>query len=112
MKKIFLDIGSYMGNVAKIVLNRNEFDIIHCFEPSSINFKKIKKHNKIIKHNFGLYDQTCKLPLYYSGRIGGSVFKEKKQPNIKNPKTEICNFVRASEWFKETYQLMILLLLK
>lgn len=103
INKIFLDIGSFTGITTKIILEYN-FDIIHCFEPVKQNYKIIEKNlnnEKINLHKFGLLNKTCDKLIYNSGSQGGSVFKEKKQEGINKNKIELCNFIKASDWFKD-----------
>ncbi len=100
MKKIFLDIGAYIGDTASVVI-KYAFDEIHCFEPVKVNNNKIKKKfndKKIILHEYGLWNETCEQLIYGAGNIGSSIFKEKK---TTSDVTESCKFVKASSWFKE-----------
>jgi FkbM family methyltransferase len=102
--KIFLDIGAHHGETLSIVSQlKYNFDRIYCFEPIKKNRKKLNKvrgnNEKIILNDFGFLSESCKKVVYNPGSSGASVLKEKV---IKKPtnKTEICEFVRVSDWFK------------
>ena len=45
---VILDIGSNIGLSAIYWLTRNKKNLVHCYEPSSINFKRLKKKFKAI----------------------------------------------------------------
>lgn len=53
--KIILDIGSNIGLSAIYWLTRNKDTLIHCYEPSSKNFEKLKENLKEFNGRFSLY---------------------------------------------------------
>ena len=53
--KIVLDIGSNIGLSAIYWLTRSNETIVYCYEPSSENFKKLKKNLKEFKNRSFVY---------------------------------------------------------
>lgn len=100
--RIFLDVGAYIGEVAKAVLtSKYEFDRIYCFEPQLSMCDIIKKigEDKIIVNEFGLWNCDCVRILYWRKRIGGaSIYSDRF---CRSHNRIECNFVKASSWFAE-----------
>lgn len=118
MSRIFLDVGANRGQTLKAVLDLS-FDQIICFEPVAMCWETligiairwspvaetlidwessswISKRIRIEK--FGLWKETCQKLIYAPESKGGSLWKKDK---ATSDKTELCQFVRASDWFKE-----------
>ena len=53
--KIILDVGSNIGLSALYWLTRNNKNIVYCYEPSSLNFMRLKQNLKQFKSRFFLY---------------------------------------------------------
>lgn len=101
--KIFLDVGAYMGEVAKAVeTSVHSFDKIYCFEPQLSLCEIIKKipNDKITVCKFGLWNNDCVKPLYSGSRKDGASIYSDKIGILSNNITE-CRFVKASSWFAE-----------
>ncbi len=104
--KIFVDIGAHKGKVLKIVLRKEyNFDKIYSFEPVKDNCDFIKENypdDRLTVNYFGLLNETCSSLIYCAGSMGGSIFEEKPQKEKKMyPGSELCKFVKASDWFIE-----------
>jgi len=103
--KIFLDVGAYMGEVAKAVLtSKHNFDKIYCFEPqlSACNIIREIGSDKITVYDFGLWESDCVKSLFHSGRKktdGSSIYFDKFDKT--NVISTDCKFVEASSWFRE-----------
>ena len=89
---VILDIGSNIGLSAIYWLTRNKKNLVHCYEPSSINFKRLKKNLRQFKSRIFLYKKavsnknfTSKLNIERSG-VYNSLSSLKK----KYVKSEIC----------------------
>jgi len=68
------DVGANIGEWTELALRINPNLNIHCFEPSSITFKKLKSRNfkgNIIYNNFGLSSTTKQKKLYIFGECDG-----------------------------------------
>ncbi len=105
-KKIFLDIGAHKGKVLRIALDKKyNFDKLYSFEPVKDSCGVIKRdypNDRLIINYFGLLDKSCEQLVYSAGSKGGSIFEEKPQPEKdKFPTSELCKFVKASDWFRE-----------
>ena len=57
-QKIILDIGSNIGLSAIFWLTRNENTIVHCYEPSTKNYEKLKKNLKDFNGRFSAYKKA------------------------------------------------------
>lgn len=97
--KVFLDVGAHEGETLHAVRDpKYRFDRIYCFEPASSCWpalEAVHDHRVTVCH-FGLWNQTCELPLYDSGSAGASMFADKFNAQ---PPQEVSRFVRASDWF-------------
>lgn len=106
-RRVFLDVGANTGQTLAAVLDYEPgFDRIFCFEPASPCWKKLTKlagtwpmppPPRVMIERFGLWKQTCQRPLIEPGRKGGSAWKKDKSTRDD---TELCQYVRATEWFK------------
>lgn len=94
---IFLDIGAYTGDTARVALRYN-FDLVHAFEP--VHTRIDIKNDRFILHKFGLLDKDCERNIYYPGNMGGSIFKNKRQRGRERPPQK-CVFKKASDWFRD-----------
>lgn len=100
-RRIFLDVGANKGQTLAAVLDPAlRFDEIFCFEPSRVFMSALKNlaDKRVVILPFGLWYSNGEAPLFGSGTQGGSVWDRK---NPLRPNTELCQFRRASEWFKE-----------
>ena len=57
-QKIILDIGSNIGLSAIFWLTRSEDTVVHCYEPSTENYKKLKKNLKDFNGRFSIYQKA------------------------------------------------------
>ena len=106
MKKIFIDVGGHVGEtLAEVLKPAYRFDVVHCLEPSAKCCTVIaeKYHGaidsgRLILHPFGLADVGGEMPLYggASSSKGASMFADKG--DINAAESEMCKFVRASEF--------------
>ncbi len=101
---VFLDVGGHFGQTLEEVLKPfYRFDTVYCFEP-------FPPHAAVIRENFrspklhlleyGLSNITGQLDLHSDGEddMGASV---KKREGEQKPTVTSCNFVRASEFFRD-----------
>ncbi|KKM84658.1 hypothetical protein LCGC14_1296950 [marine sediment metagenome] len=105
MKRIFLDIGANTGQTIDFALRKEfQIDLIYGFEPSPICLsqlnKKYHKNPKVVILPFGLWTETCEIDLHNEGSQGGTILEDYKttcNPTIRVTK---CQFVCASDWFR------------
>lgn len=101
--KIFLDLGAHIGETLEVALgSKYSFDKLYCFEPSRECCDVIRakyKDKRLVICNYGLWDKDCIMPLYNSGELGASVFKDK--PNRHGGASRAAKFVSASSWFSQ-----------
>jgi len=64
--KIILDIGSNIGLSALYWLTRNNKNIVYCYEPSSLNFMRLKHNLKQFKSRFFSYKEAVSNKNYNS----------------------------------------------
>lgn len=105
-RRIFLDVGANTGQTLAAVLDPEfRFDEIYCFEPVKSCWKELQNVSE--KYQFasnvtvrivpwGLWNQNGDKLVIEPGSKGGSIFKK---DNSRSDATELCRFVRASEWF-------------
>lgn len=102
MKKIFLDVGAHHGQSLAAALEK-DFDRIHCFEPVSSNWpillKMADKRTSI--HKFGLWNKDTKATLFDPGTKGAGMWVKDKRRTDTAITQEVCEFRRASDWFRE-----------
>lgn len=109
-RRIFLDVGAHNGETLTAVVDPAfSFDRIVCFEPVWTCWPEILaiKYKNLIDHRlgivrveqFGLWNQTCEKPLFGFGNAGASMWK--KSDHRKYNQSELCQFRRATDWFKD-----------
>ena len=97
--KIFIDVGSHIGETLNEVINkRYNFDKIFCIEPSKNSISKLKKFNdsriEIVPAAFGNKNKSSKL--FSSGDLSASIYTNENNIN----KFENINIIKTSDWFK------------
>lgn len=100
-RRIFLDVGANTGQSLAAALDPGfRFDQIVCFEPTKACWEKLQsvKDARVSIERFGLWNQTCERPVYQPGSKGGSLWRK---DNATSDETELCQFRRASDWFKD-----------
>lgn len=105
MSRIFLDVGSNTGQTIYLILQKKfKMDYIYGFEPSPLCCKilenKFQDNPRVSVIGIGLFSETCEMILYNEGSQGGTVHSDYQttcSPELRETK---CQFVRASEWFK------------
>jgi FkbM family methyltransferase len=99
--KIFLDVGANDGASLHSVRDpKYDFDRIYCFEPASSCWPALEAvaDERVVVCRFGLWNRTCTHVLYDAGSLGASLFEDKFRTT---PSEEVCQFVRATHWFRE-----------
>jgi FkbM family methyltransferase len=117
MKKIFLDIGSHIGEtLSEVRKEKYAFDKIYCFEPSlycTDKLKKIAKQDSRIEiNNFGLSNKDQDAELLQPGSLGGTVFKggtndwgKDHDDTYRNDlEVEKIHLRDANKWFRENIE--------
>lgn len=105
MSRIFLDVGSNIGQTIELILSKPQFKIdrIIGFEPSQICLgvlhKKFDNNPKVTICDFGLFSKTCDMILHNSGSQGGSIHADYQTTCNPEKRDDLCHFVEASEWF-------------
>lgn len=101
MTCIFLDVGANTGQTLAAALVRPEFDRIVCFEPAPQCWGYLHKmaDARTTIETFGLWDRTAHAELFEAGRKGGGMFRKDKWD--RDVKSQLCRFMRASEWMRE-----------
>ncbi len=102
MAKYFLDVGGFNGESSTAALDPVfGFDRVYCFEPvascRAIIAKQVR-NSRFELVETGLFDRSETLPLYGGGTLGGSVYEDAP---IEGGATELCRFIRASDFFRE-----------
>jgi FkbM family methyltransferase len=99
--KVLLDVGAHEGSSLHAVRDpKYAFNRIYCFEPAPACWPALEAvaDGRVTVCRFGLWNRTCEHALYDPGSRGGSLFEDKfKSP----PGTEMAQFVRATDWFRE-----------
>ena len=100
--KVFLDVGAHRGQTLGAVQGL-DFDRVHCFEPVRGNWAALHaiadKRTRIEK--FGLWNKDAKVELFDPGTKGAGMWvKDKRRPDLPITR-ELCDFKRASDWFRE-----------
>jgi FkbM family methyltransferase len=106
--KIFLDVGAHVGETVDGALKSGIVDHTYCFEPVAACLKELEKFNVpgVTILPFGLANTTRSATVYNPGTLGASIYKDSEwtQPNALDlcpyGSTENCEFVQASEWFR------------
>jgi len=112
--KIFLDIGSNMGQTLReVTKEKYAFDKIVCFEPSSFFLDQLKRFaaedERIIICEFGLSNRNQDIELFLPGTEAGSIYKdgdpslssEEVANEVITQEREIINLRDAKEWFEK-----------
>ena len=108
--KVFLDVGAFRGETLKVALHPEfGFDKLYSFEPCSVPYEKLLtdygQDPRVTHLHFGLWDETGPFKLYGAGTSGGSVFPDKptftESGEAAHHIYEMCEFVRASDWFQD-----------
>jgi len=96
---IIIDVGANIGATALYFYGNFPDCHIYCYEPSPLNYKYLKENTKhfdnIRTYEYGLFDSSCKVPLYFG--------KDQCMQNsiIKNNETrvtdEIVTLVKVAE---------------
>jgi len=102
--KIFLDVGSHIGQTLEEVVDPyHSFDRIVSFEPSKVCFESLKttfsNSTNIVFNNFGLSNETKICNLYDTGTDGASVYADKIDLRERN-NIEQIHLVEAAEWIR------------
>lgn len=110
--KVFIDVGSNKGQtVAAIVepshgfdriFSKYGFERIFCFEPVPELYQDLteKYRDSLISlYPMGLWKESCRKPVFSPGTQSGSIFADKM--NVNPQQSTICNFIRASDWFRD-----------
>ena len=103
--RIFLDVGANTGQTLAAVIDPVfRFDVIHCFEPVRDCWKKLAEIRdksdfppRIVIETFGLWNQSCQMPVFQPGSKGAGLWKK---DNGRSEETEMCRFTRASDWLR------------
>ena len=112
--KIFLDIGSHIGEtLQEVTKEKYAFDKIVCFEPSSLCLDELKRFaaedDRIIICEFGLSNRNQDVELFLPGTEAGSIYKD-GDPFLSSQEVaneaitkerEIIKLRDAKEWFKK-----------
>ncbi len=114
-KRIFLDVGANTGQTLAAVLDPElGFDQVYCFEPSTACWEKLelvaaegmhrmietsRRRTYVKLLQFGLWNHAGEAAIFGPGNKGASLWKKINHP--KYVPTELCRFVRATDWFVE-----------
>jgi FkbM family methyltransferase len=99
--RIFLDVGANTGQSLAAALDPVfRFDQIVCFEPVESCWWYLGKFkdDRIRVEHFGLWNKPCARFIYEPGIKGASMWRKDK---ARTDATELCEFRRATDWFKE-----------
>jgi len=100
-RRIFLDVGANTGQSLAAALDPVfRFDEIVCFEPAHACWKFLESvnDNRVKVEYFGLWNKTCVKHLFEPGGRGASMWKK---DHARSDASELCEFRRATDWFKE-----------
>lgn len=102
--KVFLDVGANTGQSLMAAMDPAfGFQRIVCFEPARECWPKLKAlaDSRVRIERFGLWDKTCEKDIFQPGTKGAGIWKK---DNGRSDVTELCQFVKASDWFRENLQ--------
>ena len=102
--KVFHDVGAHHGETLRAVRDpKLAFGRIYCFEPARSCWEALEGvvDDRVVVCRYGLWNRTCEHPLYEPGSIGGSLFEDKFSQGPVRSTAELCQLVRATEWFRE-----------
>lgn len=97
--RVFLDVGANNGQSLSAALDkRMRMDRIVCFEPARACWKPLQSlaDKRVTIERFGLWNRTGEQAIFQPGTKGAGMWKKDK--GIIDAK-EVCQFVRASDWF-------------
>lgn len=100
--RIFLDVGAHLGETARAVLAPvYRLDRIICFEPVRTCCEQLRRIEdpRVTVLPFGLWKETCERPVFGPGGLAASIFPDMK--SVNSNASEMCRFIRASDWFRE-----------
>jgi FkbM family methyltransferase len=110
--KIFIDVGMNQGQTISAILEpthgfdrlycKYKFDRIYGFEPVPQLHALVKsrfRDSRFTLYPAGLWKETCSRPVYSPGTQSASIFPDKT--NVDPSHTLQCNFIRASDWFRD-----------
>jgi FkbM family methyltransferase len=102
--KIFLDIGSHMGQTLReVTKEKYAFDKIVGFEPSSFCLDELKKiaaeDDRIEICKFGLSNRNEDIQLFQAGTQAGSIYKDEDY-SVDKEEVETIKLCDACEWFE------------
>ncbi|MCK9549638.1 FkbM family methyltransferase [Aquamicrobium sp.] len=115
MRKVFLDVGGHFGQTLEEVLKPlYSFDVVYCFEPFSAHSTVIREtfsDPRLKLMDYGLSNVTGQLEFHSDGLddMGASV--KKREGEAKAMVTR-CDFVRASDFFRDHIQADDLVVMK
>ena len=99
--KIFLDIGSHIGQtLQEVTKEKYAFDKIYCFEPSLLCIESLEKiasnDSRITICKFGLSNKNQDAELFLPGSQGGTIFEGGigdlgEESNSSNKSNEVLN---------------------
>lgn len=99
--RVFLDIGSHLGETVREVSKpAYAFDRIVCFEPSSVCVRELRKlaetDPRVEVCPFGLFDRDTEMELRNGGSLDASVLSDADGGPV-----ETIRLVDAAKWFQE-----------
>jgi len=104
MSRIFLDVGANTGQSLAAAMDPVfRFDQIFCFEPVEYCWKYLEKFkdDRVRIEHFGLWNKPCVKHVFEPGLMGASIWHKDK---ARSDESELCQFRRATDWFKENIQ--------
>jgi len=106
MSRVFLDVGAHHGQTTELILQRRfKMDRIIGFEPSPlchpILHNKFGQDTRVTVVEHGLWSSTCEMVLFNEGSQGGTVHSDYQTTCNPEKRETKCQFVKASDWFKE-----------
>lgn len=99
--KVFLDVGANTGQSLRAAMDPEfEFDRIVCFEPARECLQTLKDlaDPRVTVERFGLWNRTCDMPIFQPGSKGAGLWRK---DNGRSDETQVCQFVRASDWMRD-----------
>jgi FkbM family methyltransferase len=104
MNRVFVDVGGFKGESSCAALDPSfGFRRVFCFEPVRSCFTEILSNlsnRRLEVTNAGLLDRDARLPIFFPGTLGASVFADAPAIAGANAESEMCNFTRATEFFR------------
>lgn len=110
--KIFIDVGMNQGQTISAILEptygferpycKYGFDRVYGFEPVPELYALVTGRFRDSRFTFypaGLWKETCVRTIYSPGTQSASIFPDKI--NVDPSHTLQCNFLRASDWFRD-----------